>query len=116
MTPGRLREWPYQIHAYLLKGDADNGARDEGRGRWFPGRSPLALEALLTEGPDFGIHPGPEEPVPQLDKSVVGPEVAAERMAVGQVHWGQNLGVRDDKEVTQLTSVLQPEVEEAIGH
>lgn len=64
MTLGRLWEEPYQSSAHSLKGDADNGVWDEGCGQWLPRCRLLALRALLTEGPDVGIHCTPEEPVP----------------------------------------------------
>lgn len=84
-------------------------------GRWFPGRSPLALWTLLPESLDVVVHPGPKEPLSQLYQGVVGPEVAAERTALGQVHQGPSLGAKDDQEVTRLASALHPKVEQAVG-
>lgn len=69
MSPGRLQKWPYQIHAHSLKGDADNGERDEGHGQWSSAHSPLALRALLTESLDISVHTGPRELVPQISES-----------------------------------------------
>lgn len=65
VTPGRLWKQPYQIYAHPFERDANNRKEDEGC-RWrFPGCGSLALGALLTEGPDMGIHTGPEELVTQ---------------------------------------------------
>lgn len=35
MTPGRLRQWLYEVHANPFEGDAENGGRDEEGSCWL---------------------------------------------------------------------------------
>lgn len=46
----------------------------------------------------------------------MGPEVAAERVAVGQVHQGLCSGAGYDQKVARLTPACRPVVQEAVGH
>lgn len=66
----------------------------------------MALRALLDEIRHFCYHVGAVEVVLQLLQVVVGPQLAREWVAVGQVHDGVNLGLEDDDEVKGF-AVLQ---------
>lgn len=87
-----------------------------GAGRRLLQGGSLALRALLTEGPDVCIHIRPKESISQLGQGVVGPQVASELVAVGQVRQGPSLEVENDQEVTQLSPAFCPELQEPFGY